>query len=112
MLSAAAAPPSATLQTAAGRAPLAISSWCWRGRCGAPIAAGKGVAVAKLGETVRVELKFAPLSAKVDVGGLPMKVERSGSGLSWVVRRGGGVAIRVTSSRGWVSYGCRLRLHR
>jgi hypothetical protein len=110
MLPATVAPPAASLLTAAGRVPLAISSWCWRSRCGAPIAASKGVAIARLGETVRVELKFVPRSAKVTVGGLPAAVQRSGSELSWTARRGGGVAIRVTSSRGWVSYVCRLRL--
>jgi hypothetical protein len=110
MLAVAAAPPQATLVTAAGRASLAISSWCWGTRCGAPIAASKGQAVAKLGETVRVELRFVPKAAKVDVGGVRMRVTRSGRELSWVVRRGGGVAIRVTSARGWVSYVGRLRL--
>ena len=110
MLSATVAPPPASLLTAAGQVPLAISSWCWRGHCGAPIAASKGVALARVGETVRVELSFVPRSAKLAVGGLPTAVARSGSELSWTVRRGGGVAIRVTSSRGWVSYVCRLRL--
>jgi hypothetical protein len=110
MLAVAAAPPTATLVTSAGRAPLAISSWCWGTRCGAPIAASKGRAVAKLGETVRVELAFVPTAAKVDVGGVRMRVTRRGRELSWVVRRGGGVAIRVTSARGWVSYVGRLRL--
>jgi hypothetical protein len=110
MLAIAAAPPPATLVTTAGRAPLAISSWCWRGKCGAPISASKGQAMAKLGETIRVELGFVPTAAKVDVGGIRMRVTRSGRELSWIVRRGGGVAIRVTSRRGWVSYVGRLRL--
>jgi hypothetical protein len=110
MLSAPAAPPTASLTTAAGRVPLAISSWCWRGRCGAPIGASKGIARARIGETVRVQLRFVPLTAKVAVGGVSAKVEQSGSEISWVVRRGGGVAIRVTSPRGWVSYVGRLRL--
>jgi len=110
MVSATAAPPSASLLTAAGQVPLAISSWCWRSRCGAPIAASKGVAVARLGQTVRVELQFVPRSVKVTVGGVPAAVQRSGSELSWTARRGGGVAIRVTSSLGWVSYVGRLRL--
>jgi hypothetical protein len=110
MVSVVAAPPSASLLTSAAQVPLAISSWCWQGRCGAPIAASKGVVVARLGETVRVDLKFVPRSARVDVGGVQTKVERSGRELSWIVRRGGGVAIRVTSSRGWVSYVGRLRL--
>jgi hypothetical protein len=112
MLSAPAAPPSAALLTAAGQVPLAVSSWCWSGRCGAPIAAAKGVAVARLGETVRVELQFVPRTAKVAVGGVSMPVARSGSELSWTVRRGGGIAIRVTSARGWVSYVGRLKLRR
>ena len=110
MLAVAAAPPPATLVTSAARAPLAISSWCWGTKCGAPIAASKGLAVAKLGETVRVELKFVPAAARVDVGGVRMRVTRRGRELSWIVRRGGGVAIRVTSPRGWVSYVGRLRL--
>ncbi len=110
MVSTIAAPPSASLLTAAGQVPLAISSWCWAGRCGAPIAASKGVAVVRVGETVRVELKFVPRSAKLAVGGLPTALVRSGSELSWTVRRGGGVAIRVTSPRGWISYVCRVRL--
>jgi hypothetical protein len=110
MLATAAAPPSASVVTTTGRAALAISSWCWGSKCGAPIAASKGIAVAKLGETVRVELGFVPRSAKVDVGGIRMRVTRTGRELSWVVRRGGGVAIRVTSPRGWVSYVGRLRL--
>ena len=110
MVAVTATPPSASLLTSAGQVPLAISSWCWRHRCGAPIGASKGVARAKLGETVTVELGFVPLTAKVNVGGVPMKVTRTGHALTWTVRRGGGVAIRVTSVSGWVAYVGRLRL--
>jgi hypothetical protein len=110
MAALASAPPSAVLSTSVAQVPLAISAWCLGTRCGAPIAATHRVAFAKLGETVHVLLKFVPRTAKVEVGGIRMKTAISGRELSWVVRRGGGVAVRVTSTRGFVAYVGRLRL--
>ena len=110
MVALASAPPSAVLSTSIGPVPLAISAWCLGGRCGAPIGAAHRTAFAKLGETVHVLLKFVPATAKVEVGGVRMRTAISGRELSWVVSRGGGVAIRVTSTRGFVAYVGRLRL--
>jgi len=110
MVAPAAAPPPAVLSTSAGQVPLAISAWCLRGRCGAPIGAAHRVAFARLGETVHVLLGFVPRTAKVEVGGIRMKTAVSGRELSWTVRRGGGVAVRVTSTGGFVAYVGRLRL--
>ncbi len=106
----ASAPPSAVLATSVGEVPLAISAWCLGARCGAPIASTNRVAFAKLGETVHVLLGFAARTAKVEVGGVRMRTTLSGRELSWVVRRGGGVAIHVTSVGGFVAYVGRLRL--
>lgn len=105
-----AGPPKASLATGSAQVPLAISSWCWGARCGAPIAASPKPAVAARGSLVTVELAFVPRQVRVAVAGLPIAVTTRGRLVSWPARRGGGVTVRVTSARGWVTYVGRLRL--
>jgi hypothetical protein len=69
LLTAAAQPPAAYVDTGTAHVPLAITSWCWDTRCGAPLGqAGRRVVVAR-GAPVRVELKIDPVEATVSVGG-------------------------------------------
>jgi len=51
-------PPAAYLDTGSVRVPLAISSWCWGSRCGAPISAATRVAVVARGATLHAELRI------------------------------------------------------
>ena len=107
---AASGPPRAWLTTAAAHVPLAISSWCWGTRCGAPIGASTRVAVAPRGTVVRVDFGFVVTTARVAIAGRAIPVERHGKELSWRASRGGGLTIRVTGGRGWVTYVGRIKL--
>jgi len=99
-------PPTATADP--GRVRLAISSWCWGTHCGAPIAAsGRPVVVAR-GTTVRIRFSVAPASVRVAVSGKTLVVVRSGSVVSWRVRRWGGMTVNVTFAKGFVVYVGRL----
>ena len=106
-----AGPPKAFLHAGSAEVRLAVSSWCWRNRCGAPIAASKRVAVAPRGSVVAVELTFTPKRTRVEIAGRPVAVSVHGHELSWPLARGGGVTITVTSAVGWVTYVGRLRVH-
>ena len=101
-------PPAAYVEP--GHVRLAVSSWCWRGHCGAPISASRKVAVAAHGSLVAVELTFTPKRARVEIAGRPVTVVIHGHELSWPAARGGGVTVTVTSPRGWVTYVGRLRV--
>jgi hypothetical protein len=91
-----------------GHIRLAISSWCLGTHCGAPIASsGRPVAVAR-GATVRVRFSIVPTSVRVAVSGKTLAVVRSGSVVSWRVRRWGGMTINVTFRAGFVTYVGRL----
>jgi hypothetical protein len=103
-------PPRAWLTTAAAHVPLAISSWCWGTKCGAPIAASTAVAAAPRGTLVRVDFAFAPTHAYVAIAGRAVAAAKHGTELSWRAERGGGVTIRVTGGRGWVTYVGRIKL--
>ncbi len=105
-----AGPPRAALDTGPAGVPLAISSWCWGGRCGAPIAASTKTAVVSRGSAVTVELGFVPRHASVTVAGERISATASGRSLSWRANRGGGLTVHVTSARGWVTYVGRIRL--
>ena len=108
---AASGPPRAWLTTDTAHVPLAISSWCWGTKCGAPIGASSKVAAAPRGSVVRVDLGFVVTSARVAIAGRAIPVERHGKSLTWRAGRGGGLTIRVTGGRGWVTYVGRIRLH-
>ena len=99
-----AGPPPATI---AGKR-LAVSSWCWSGKCGAPIAASARTIHLKRGATVRVELAFEPATAHLSLAGRPLRVTTRGTEVSWVASRGGGFTLNVTSARGFVTYVGRL----
>ena len=103
-------PPAAYLNTGSAQVPLAISSWCWGARCGAPISASRRTAVAARGALVRVQLKFEPRRARIAVAGAPATVSTHGTELSFTARRSGGLTVSVTGARGWVTYVGRLRV--
>lgn len=97
-------PPAAYLDTGSARVPLALSSWCWGPRCGAPISASTKVAVVARGARLRLELAFAPSRTRLAVAGTPVAVATHGGELSWRATRGGGLTLNVTGPRGWVTY--------
>ncbi len=103
-------PPAAYLQVGSSHIPLAISSWCWGTRCGAPISASAKTATVVRGTTVRAELAFAPSRIRLAVGGASVPVARHGSELSWRAAHGGGVSLRVTWPHGWVTYVGRIAI--
>ena len=105
-----AGPPKATLQTASQTVPLAVSSWCWRSRCGAPFTASRRNAAAPLGSAVTVHLAFAPRRARVEVGGRLVGALIHGDDVTWRARSGGGLTVTVTGRHGWVTYVGRLRV--
>ena len=99
-----AGPPPATLE---GKR-LAISSWCWGAKCGAPIAASTRTVRVRRGATVRVTLAFDPVEAHLTIAGHTQTVAGRGHELDWRATRSGGVSLRVTSPHGWVTYVGRL----
>jgi hypothetical protein len=101
-------PPAAYVYTGARRVPLAVSSWCWGSRCGAPIAASGRAVVVRRNAAVRVKLTFAPTTARVAVSGVRLRVTRRGRVISWRATRAGGMTIGVTAAHGWVTYVGRL----
>ncbi|HET7136851.1 MAG TPA: hypothetical protein VFI04_00720 [Gaiellaceae bacterium] len=105
-----AAPPKATLDAGAVRVPLAISSWCWGARCGAPIARSAKTAAVATGTLVTVELRFVPRRVQLAVAGKRLTTVTHGREVSWQARRGGGVTLTATGGRGWVTYVGRIRL--
>jgi hypothetical protein len=107
----AARPPAAYVDTGTAHVPLAITSWCWDARCGAPLGhAGQRVLVRRRAP-VRVELKFAPTDVQVNVAGSRTTATTHGREVSWAATRGGGVTVNVRYPRGWVIYSARLVLH-
>ena len=102
-------PPAAHLGLGQTRAPLAISSWCWYGHCGAPLAASTRVAVVPRGYTVHCFLAFRPKQATLTIAG---KVAINGNDLTWNALAAGGITLRVQSSAGWIVYVGRLALER
>jgi hypothetical protein len=111
LLLAATVPPKAYIDTGKAHVPLAISSWCWGLRCGAPLGHPTKVARLTKGTTVRVELAFVPRIAQVAVLGTPQKVTVRDREISWRAAKPGGVTVRVTSSKGWVVYVGRIALN-
>jgi hypothetical protein len=110
LLLVAAHPPAAYVDTGTAHVPLAVTSWCWDSRCGAPLGqAGRRVVVAR-GAPVRVKLKFDPVQATVNVAGGPVKPTTRGREVSWTATRGGGLTVDVKYRRGWVIYSARLAL--
>jgi len=110
LLLVAAAPPPAYVDTGAAHVPLGITSWCWDTRCGAPLGStGKRVLVSR-GAAVRVELKFEPVDATVNVAGRAARPTTRGREVSWTATRPGGLTIYVKYKRCWVIYSARLAL--
>ena len=103
-------PPGAYLATSSGKVPLAISSWCWGLKCGAPIASSSKVAMVRRGTTIRAELGFVPTKVTVALVGHPVAVTTHGDEVSWRATRGGGLSLRAATAHGWVVYVCRVAL--
>ena len=105
-------PPAAHLALGNASAPLAISSWCWRGHCGAPLAASTRVAVVPRGYLVQCDLGFTPTQATLTVGGRKATVAINGNvnAVTWHAQWAGGITLRVQSSSGWVVYVGRIAL--
>jgi hypothetical protein len=104
-------PPAAYVDTGAAHVPLAISSWCWAAKCGAPIARSRRVATVRRGATVRIHLGFAPTQVALAVGGTRIKATIKGTDVTWRARRAGGLSLTATGVRGFVTYVGRLALH-
>jgi hypothetical protein len=101
-------PPPAYVSVGSSHVPLAISSWCWASRCGAPIAASTRTAVVSRGSLVRVELTFEPKQVHVAVAGTRTVALTHGKEITWRATRSGGLTLNVTGARGWVTYVGRL----
>ena len=110
LLFAAAAPPAAYVDTGTAHVPLAITSWCWDARCGAPLGHVARRVVVTRGAPVRVELKFDALDATVNVGGGAARPTTRGREVTWTATRGGGLSVNVKYRRGWVIYTAQLAL--
>jgi hypothetical protein len=99
-------PPAAYVEP--GHVRLAVSSWCWRSRCGAPIAAYGKPVVLRRGTRVTVAFAFPPATVRVGIAGSEVAVLRHGKEISWRASRAGGMTINVTGSGGFVAYVGRL----
>ena len=104
----AAHPPAAYVDTGAAHVPLAITSWCWDLRCGAPLGHATRRVAVRRGALVRMELALDPLEATVTVGGTHTNAALRGRELSWAATRSGGISALVKYRRGWVIYSARL----
>jgi hypothetical protein len=107
---AAAQPPAAYVDTGTARVPLAVTSWCWAARCGAPLGLSPRRVSVVRGAVVRVELAVAATGATVSVGGVHEKATVRGRELTFAATRGGGVSALVRFRQGWVIYTARLAL--
>ena len=106
----AAQPPAAYVDTGSAHVPLAITSWCWDARCGAPLGQSSRRVVVSRGARVRAELKFDAVEANVTVDGGRARATARGREVSWPATRGGGLSLYVKYRRGWVIYSARLAL--
>jgi hypothetical protein len=110
LLFAAAQPPAAYVDTGTAHVPLAITSWCWDARCGAPLGHAARRVVVSRGAPVRVELKFEAVEATVNVSGGRTTSTARGREVTWKATRGGGLTVNVKYKRGWVIYTAQLAL--
>lgn len=110
LLFAAAQPPAAYVDTGTAHVPLAITSWCWDARCGAPLGHTARRVVVTRGAPVHVELKFDAVDATVHVSGGRTVSTARGREVTWTATRGGGLTVYVRYQRGWVIYSARLAL--
>src|SRR6266403_4292255 len=90
-----AAPPTAYVDTGTAHVPLAITSWCWDARCGAPLAISTRRAVVRRGATVRLEVKFDAVDTNVTVDGESMHAAVRGREVIWTATRAGGLTAYV-----------------
>ena len=111
LLFAAASPPPAYVDTGTAHVPLAITSWCWDARCGAPLGHTERQVVVSRGTPVKVELKFDAVDATVNVSGGRTTSTTRGREVIWTPTRGGGLTVNVHYKRGWVIYTAQLLLH-
>ena len=111
LLFAAAQPPAAYVDTGSAHVPLAITSWCWDARCGAPLGHNEQRVVVTRGPRVKVELKFDAVDATVNVSGGRVTSTTRGREVTWTPARSGGLTVNVRYKRGWVIYSAQLSLH-
>jgi hypothetical protein len=107
-VAAAAAPPAAYVEAAGARVPLAITSWCWDARCGAPLGSSARRVSVTRGAHVRIELKLEALDATVTVGGTQTRTSVRAREVTFAATRSGGISALVHFRRGWVVYTVRL----
>lgn len=112
LLFVAAAPPTAYVHTGTANVPLAITSWCWDARCGAPLGRNQRRVVVSRGTPVKVELRFDAVDATVTVSGGRATSTTRGREVTWTANRGGGLTVNVRYKRGWVIYSAQLSLRR
>jgi hypothetical protein len=103
-------PPGAYVTTGSAKVPLAISSWCWGLKCGAPIASSSKPVVVRRGATIRAELGFTPTKVTVAVVGRRVTASAHGREVTWRATRAGGLTLRVANAHGWVIYVGRVKL--
>ena len=108
LIAVAAPPPPAYVDTGGTHVPLAITSWCWDARCGAPLGSSRRRAYVRRGSTVRLEVRYDALDANVSVGGAPVHATARGREVTWTATRTGGLTAYVKYRRGWVIYTARL----
>jgi hypothetical protein len=101
-------PPAAYVSVGPAHVPLAISSWCWGSRCGAPISASTKTVSVRRGATVQVVFRSDPTQVHVAIGGARQTVLTHANEISWRATRSGGFSINFASTRGWVIYVGRL----
>jgi hypothetical protein len=103
-------PPAAYVDTGTSHVPLAVSSWCWAARCGAPIARSRHIAYVRRGATGRIELGFAPTQVQLTIGGTRAVTLLRGQEVTWRAKRGGGLSLTATGVHGFVTYVGRIAL--
>jgi hypothetical protein len=101
-------PPAAVVDTGAARVPLAITSWCWDSRCGAPLGLSGRKAFVRRGSSVSIDVKLDAVDANVSVGGTSTHAVARGRVVTWTATRAGGLTAWIKYRRGWVIYTCRL----
>jgi hypothetical protein len=102
------APPTAYVATGGAHVQLAITSWCWDTRCGAPLGLSTRRAFVRRGATVTLELKYEAVDASVSIGGAAARATVRGREVTWTATRSGGLTANVKYRRGWVIYTGRL----
>jgi hypothetical protein len=103
-------PPTAYIDTGKVHVPLAISSWCWRERCGAPLAKARHIAYVSRNATVHLRLAFVPTEIQLAIGSTRVRSTVAVNEVRWRATRGGAVTLTATGVHGFVTYVGRLAI--